>query len=91
MQIKKKITITYITLSGISTLMLCVLVYFLFQYNNEYYFVKRLVDRAKIVASIHYQHDPEKAAYYRQLKAHGLEELIEETDYVMRVNAARVL
>lgn len=86
MQIKKKITITYIALSGISTLMLCVLVYFLFQYNNEYYFVKRLVDRAKIVASIHYQHDPEKAAYYRQLKAHGLEELIEETDYVLRVN-----
>jgi len=86
MQIKKKITITYIALSGISTLLLCVLVYFLFQYNNEYYFVKRLVDRAKIVASIHYQHDPEKAAYYRQLKAHGLEELIEETDHVLRVN-----
>lgn len=86
MQIRKKITITYIALSGISTLMLCVLVYFLFKYNNEYYFVKRLVDRAKIVSSIHYQHDPEKAAYYRQLKVNGLEELIEETDHVLRVN-----
>lgn len=86
MRIKKKITITYIALSGISTLMLCALVYFLFKYNNEYYFVKRLVDRARIVASIHYQNDPQKADYYRNLKANGLEELIEETDYVLRVN-----
>lgn len=86
MEIKKRITLTYIALSGISTLLLCVLVYFLFQYNNEYYFVKRLVDRAKIVASIHYQRDPEKAEYYRALKKNGLEELIQETDYVLRIN-----
>jgi signal transduction histidine kinase len=86
MQIQRKITITYIALSGITTLLLCVLVYFLFKYNNEYYFVKRLIDRTKIVASIHYQKDPEKAAYYRQLKKNGLEELIEETDYVLKVN-----
>lgn len=77
---------TYITLSGITTLLLCVLVYFLFKYNNEYYFVKRLIDRAKIIASIHYQKDPEKADYYRNLKKNGLEELIEETDYVLRVS-----
>ncbi|MFL9843144.1 HAMP domain-containing sensor histidine kinase [Flavobacterium rhizosphaerae] len=88
MRIKKKITINYIALSCISTLLLCGVVFFLFKRNNEYYFVKRLVDRAKIVASIHYQHDPEKAQYYRQLKAHGLEELIDEDDYVLRVNGA---
>jgi signal transduction histidine kinase len=88
MQIKRKITITYITLSGITALLLCVVVFFLFKYNNEYYFVKRLIDRAKIVSSIHYQKDPEKARYYRQLKAHGLEELIQETDYVLRVSSA---
>jgi len=86
MQIKKKITIIYIALSGISALLLCVVVYFLFKRNNEYYFVKRLEDRAKIVASIHYQHDPEKAKYYRKLKAYGLEELIDESDYVLKVN-----
>lgn len=86
MQIKKKITITYVALSGISTLLLCVVVFFLFKQNNEYYFVKRLVDRAKIVASIHYQDDPEKAAYYRKLKANGLPELIEEQEYVLKVN-----
>ena len=73
MQIKRKITVNYITLSGISTLLLCVVVFFLFKYNNEYYFVKRLMDRAKIVSSIHYQKDPEKADYYRKLKANGLE------------------
>ncbi|MES2486932.1 MAG: HAMP domain-containing sensor histidine kinase [Bacteroidota bacterium] len=86
MQIKRKITVNYIALSGISTLLLCVVVFFLFKYNNEYYFVKRLIDRAKIVSSIHYQKDPQKANYYRNLKANGLEELIEETDYVLRVN-----
>lgn len=86
MQIKKKITITYIALSGISTLLLCIVVYFLFTQNNQYYFIKRLQDRAKIVASIHYQNDPVKARYYQELKANGLEELIEEKDYVLRVN-----
>jgi len=86
MQIKKKITLTYITLSGISTLLLCVVVFVLFKRNNEYYFVKRLVDRAKIVASIHYQIDPEKANYYRALKRNGLPELIDEHEYVLKVN-----
>ena len=88
MQIRKKIIVTYITLSGISTLLLCVVVFFLFKQNNQYYFLKRLQDRAKIVASIHYQNDPEKARYYRELKAHGLEELIDENDYVLKVNGA---
>src|SRR5690606_20845023 len=82
-----KITITYIALSGISTLLLCAVVYFLFTQNNQYYFLKRLQDRAKIVASIHYQNDPVKARYYQELKANGLEELSEEKDYVLRVNS----
>ena len=88
MQIRKKIIITYITLSGISTLLLCVVVFFLFKQNNQYYFLKRLQDRARIVASIHYQNDPEKARYYRELKARGLEELIEENDFVLKVNGS---
>ncbi|AWI24701.1 sensor histidine kinase [Flavobacterium pallidum] len=86
MQIRKKITLTYIVLSGLSTLLLCLVVLFLFKKNNQYYFLKRLHDRAKIVASIHSQHDPEKAKYYRKLKENGLEELIDENDFVLRVN-----
>lgn len=86
MNIKKKITVTYIALSGTSALLLCVLVFFLFKKNNQYYFLKRLEDRAKIVASIHYQRDPLKAQYYKNLKTNGLEELIEEQDYVLKVN-----
>jgi signal transduction histidine kinase len=86
MQIRKKITITYVALSGISTLLLCLVVLFLFKRNNEYYFIKRLADRANIVASIHYQNDPEKAQYYRKLKDYGLEELVDENDYVLKVN-----
>lgn len=86
MQIKKKITAAYILLSGISALLLCVAVYFLFKRNNEYYFLKRLDDRAKIVASIHYQNDPEKARYYADLKKNALLEMIEEDDYVLKVN-----
>lgn len=88
MQIRRKIIVTYITLSGLSTLLLCVVVFFLFKQNNQYYFLKRLQDRAKIVASIHYQNDPEKARYYRELKTHGLEELIDENDFVLKVNGA---
>lgn len=87
MQIRKKITITYVILSGFSTLLLCILVFFLFKQNNQYYFLKRLEDRAKIVASIHYQNDPEKATYYRELKANGLEELIDEKEFVLKVNS----
>lgn len=88
MQIRRKIIVTYITLSGLSTLLLCVVVFFLFKQNNQYYFLKRLQDRAKIVASIHYQNDPEKARYYQELKTHGLEELIDENDFVLKVNGA---
>mgnify|MGYP003575049550 FL=1 len=87
MQIKKKITITYIALSGISTLLLCTVVFFAFKQNNQYYFLKRLQDRAKIAASIHYQNDPVKAEYYQNLKTTGLEELIDEKDYVLKVNS----
>lgn len=86
MQIRKKITTAYILLSGLSALLLCVAVFFLFKRNNEYYFLKRLDDRAKIVASIHYQNDPEKARYYSQLKKNALLEMIEENDYVLKVN-----
>jgi signal transduction histidine kinase len=86
MQIKKKITITYIALSGVSTLLLCIVVFFAFKKNNQYYFLKRLQDRAKIAASIHYQNDPEKAKYYQDLKTTGLEELIDEKDYVLKVS-----
>ncbi|AWH84853.1 two-component sensor histidine kinase [Flavobacterium album] len=88
MQIRKKITITYVALSVVSTLLLCFVVFFLFQQNNSYYFLKRLQDRAKIVASIHYQHDPLKAEYFREFKANGLEEMINEKDYVLRVNGS---
>lgn len=70
-----------------SALLLCLVVLFLFRNNNEYYFLKRLQDRAKIVASIHLQGDPEKAAYYKALKSQGLEELIDEEDFVLRVHS----
>jgi len=86
MPIRKRITITYVTLSVLSTLMLCLVVLVLFQKNNRYYFIKRLQDRAKIVASIHYQNDPEKAKYYQRLKSDGLEELIDENDFVLKIN-----
>jgi signal transduction histidine kinase len=67
---------------------LCVIVFVLFRDNNRYHFLKRLEDRAKIVASIHFQHDPEKIKYYRNLKKNGLEELIEEEEYVLKINSA---
>ena len=86
MQIRKRITFTYVTLSVLSTLLLCLAVLVLFRQNNRYYFLKRLQDRARIVASIHYQNDPAKAEYYRKLKSEGLEELIDEADYVLKVN-----
>lgn len=88
MQIRKKITITYIALSGLSTLMLSLVVFFLFKKNNEYYFIKRLEDRAKIISQMHYQDNPEKVRYYKELKKNGLEELIEENDFVLKVNGA---
>lgn len=88
MQIKKKITITYVALSVFSTLLLCVVVLFLFRNNNQYYFLKRLEDRAKIVASIHYQNDPVKAKYFSEFKRNGLEELIDEGEFVLKVNGS---
>ncbi|MBK0370327.1 sensor histidine kinase [Flavobacterium agrisoli] len=87
MNIKKKITFSYVILSSFSTLLLCILVFYLFRSNNQYYFLKRLEDRAKIVASIHFQKDPEKIKYYKQLKKNGLEELIQEEDFVLKVNS----
>lgn len=88
MQIRRRITIKYVALSVFSTLLLGITAWTLFQQNNRYYFLKRLQDRAKIVASIHYQNDPEKALYYRKLKAEGLEELIDENDFVLKVTDA---
>ena len=87
MNIKKKITFSYVILSSFSTILLCILVFYLFRSNNQYYFLKRLEDRAKIVASIHFQKDPEKIKYYKQLKKNGLEELIQEDDFVLKVNS----
>lgn len=86
MQIRKKVTVTYIALSCFSTLLLSVVVFFLFKQNNEYYFLKRLQDRAKIASSIYYQNDALKTQYFQEFKKEGLEELIEEKDYVLKVN-----
>ncbi|PZQ80179.1 MAG: two-component sensor histidine kinase [Flavobacterium johnsoniae] len=86
MQIRKKITATYIALSCFSTLLLSVLVFFLFKQNNEYYFLKRLQDRAKIASSIYYQNDLRKTRYFQEFKKEGLEELVEEKDFVLKVN-----
>ncbi|OXA91212.1 sensor histidine kinase [Flavobacterium hercynium] len=88
MDIRKKITFTYVALSTFSTLLLCIIVFVLFRENNRYYFLKRLDDRAQIVASIHFQNDPEKIKYYRNLKKNGLEELIEEEEYVLQIHSA---
>ena len=68
MDIRKKITLTYVALSTFSTLLLSVLVFVLFRENNRYHFLKRLDDRAKIVSSIHFQNDPETLKYYSNLK-----------------------
>lgn len=87
MNIKKNITFTYIGLSTFSALLLCIVVLFLFKANNQYYFLKRLEDRAKIVASINFQKDKEKMKYYSELKKNGLEELIEEQEFVLKVNS----
>jgi signal transduction histidine kinase len=87
MNIRKKITFTYVALSTLSTLLLCIVVFFLFRSNNQYYFIKRLEDRAKIVASIHFQNNPEKIKYYSELKKNGLEELLNEEDFVLKINS----
>lgn len=88
MDVRKKITFTYVALSSFSTLLLCIVVFVLFRENNRYHFLKRLEDRAKIVASINFQKDPEKIKYYSNLKKNGLEELIEEEEFVLKVNSA---
>ncbi len=87
MDIRKKITFNYVALSTFSTSLLCIIVFFLFRENNRYHFLKRLDDRAKIVSSIHFQKDPEKIKYYQNLKKNGLEELIEEEEYVLKINS----
>jgi signal transduction histidine kinase len=87
MDIRKKITFNYVALSSFSTSLLCIIVFFLFRENNRYHFLKRLDDRAKIVASIHFQKDPEKIKYYKNLQKNGLEELIEEEEYVLKINS----
>lgn len=88
MQIRKKITVTYIALSCFSTLLLSVVIFYLFKQNNEYYFLKRLQDRAKIASSIYYQNDSVKSKYFQEFKKEGLEELIEEKDFVLKVNGS---
>lgn len=88
MQIRKKITITYIALSCFSTLLLCIAVFFLFKQNNEYYFIKRLQDRAKIASSTYFQNNPEKKDYFQKIKKGGLEELIDEKDYELKVSSS---
>ena len=88
MQIRKKITFTYIALSCFSTLLLSVVVFFLFKQNNQYHFLKRLQDRAKVASSIYYQRDTLKAKYFQEFKKEGLEELIDEKDFVLKVNGS---
>ncbi|WP_306354152.1 sensor histidine kinase [Flavobacterium sp. '19STA2R22 D10 B1'] len=88
MQIRKKITITYIALSCFSTLLLSAAVFFLFKQNNQYYFLKRLQDRAKITSTIYYQNDLVKTRYFQEFKNESLEGLIEEKDYVLKINGA---
>ncbi len=87
MQIRKKITLTYIALSSISTLLLSVVIFFLFKQNNEYYFIKRLQDRAKIASSTYFTKESDGKDYFQNLKKGGLEELIEEKDFVLKVNS----
>lgn len=87
MYIRKRISFTYVGMSTFSTLLLCVLVFVMFRQNNQYHFLKRLEDRAKIVSSVHFQNDPEKIRYYKELKKNGLEELIEEEEYVLKINS----
>ncbi|WP_026712383.1 sensor histidine kinase [Flavobacterium daejeonense] len=87
MQIRKKITITYIALSGFSTLLLCIVIFSLFKQNNQYYFIKRLQDRAKIASSAYYQKNLVHQDYFKDFKKKGLEELVEEKDFVLKVSS----
>ncbi|MEL1239458.1 HAMP domain-containing sensor histidine kinase [Flavobacterium flavipallidum] len=87
MQIRKKITITYIALSGFSTLLLCIVIFSLLKQNNQYYFIKRLQDRAKIASSAYYQKNPEHKDYFKDFRKKGLEELVEEKDFILKVSS----
>lgn len=86
MEIRKRIAITYVALSTFSTLLLSLVILFLFENNNQYYFLKRLNDRAKIVAAIHNQNDPVKTKYFKEFKKNGLEELIDENEYFISIS-----
>lgn len=86
MPIRKRITRTYVALSTLSTLLLSLVILFLFKNNNEYYFLKRLHDRAKIVAAIHNQNDPVKTKYFKEFKKDGLVEMINESEYFISVS-----
>ena len=82
MQIRKKITLTYIALSCFSTMLLSIVVFFLFKQNNEYYFIKRLQDRAKIASSANFHRTETRT----KLDKSGLEELIDEKEFILKVN-----
>jgi signal transduction histidine kinase len=58
----------------------------LFKNNNEYYFLKRLHDRAKIAAAIHTQNDPIKTKYFKEFKKDGLVEMINENEYFIPIS-----
>jgi signal transduction histidine kinase len=86
MPIRKRITRTYVALSSFSTLLLSLVILFLFKNNNEYYFLKRLHDRAKIAAAIHTQNDPIKTKYFKEFKKDGLVEMINENEYFIPIS-----
>lgn len=87
MPIRKRITRTYVALSSFSTLLLSLVILFLFKNNNEYYFLKRLHDRAKIAAAIHTQNDPVKTKYFKEFRKDGLVEMINENEYFIPISA----
>lgn len=87
MPIRKRITRTYVALSSFSTLLLSLVILFLFKNNNEYYFLKRLHDRAKIAAVIHTQYDPVKTKYFKEFRKDGLVEMINENEYFIPISS----
>jgi hypothetical protein len=48
--------------------------------NNQYHFLKDYKIGLKVADS--HQNDPVKLRYFKEFKANGLEELIDEHDYV---------
>lgn len=87
MPIRKRIARTYVALSTLSTLLLSLVILFLFKNNNEYYFLKRLHDRAKIAAAVHNQNDPIKTKYFKEFKKDGLVEMINESEYFIPISS----